>query len=72
MFKRLRKLWTLTNKDPKALEVLENLTDQQLAIIPEEPDGKAEFLGSGTGEEFIEQERADKGMKGWYDRLKNL
>ncbi len=35
-------------------------------------DGKAEFLGEGTEEEFIEQQREDKGEKPWYDRLKNL
>ncbi len=35
-------------------------------------DGKAEFLGVGSEEEWIEQERKDKGMDKWYNRLKNL
>lgn len=32
-------------------------------------DGKAEFLGEGTHEEFIDQERADKGEDKWYKRI---
>lgn len=32
-------------------------------------DGKAEFLGEGTHEEFIDQERADKGEDRWYKRI---
>jgi len=35
-------------------------------------NGKAVFLGEGTQEEFIDQERKDSGLKGWYDRLRNL
>lgn len=72
VFKRIKRLIELTKKDPKALKVLENLSDEQLKIIPEEGDGKAEFLGVGTEEEFIEQQRIDDGSKSWYDRLKNL
>lgn len=75
MFKRLRKLWTLSKKDPKALELLETMTPEQIALVPDEPvegDGKAVFFGEGTQEEFIDQQREDKGMKPWYDRLKNL
>jgi hypothetical protein len=72
MLKRLRKLWQLTRKDPKALAQLETLTDEQLAVIPDEGDGKAVFLGSGTEEEYLEMQREDEGMKGWYERLKNL
>lgn len=72
MFKRLKRLYQLTKKDPKALELLEKLTQEQLEIIPQEPDGKAEFLGSGTEEEFIDQQREDDGSKPWYERLKNL
>lgn len=32
-------------------------------------DGQAVFLGEGTHEEFVDQERADKGEKHWYDRI---
>lgn len=40
---------------------------------PAEPigDGKAEFLGEGTAQEFVEQQRADKGMDKWYKRILN-
>lgn len=74
MFKRLKKLIALSRKDPKALKVLEDLTEEQLALVPEEElgDGKAVFISQGTNEEFLEQEKEDAGMKPWYDRLKNL
>lgn len=72
MLKRIKRLWQLTKKDSKALEVLEGLSDEQLAIIPDESDGKAEFLGSGTQEEWLEQQRDDDGSKPWYERLRNL
>lgn len=72
MLKRLKKLWNLTKKDPKALAVLENLSEEQLAIVPEEGDGKAEFLSMGTDEDFVEFEKEEAGMKPWYERLKNL
>lgn len=72
MLKRLQKLWKLTKKDPKALEVLENLSEEQLAIVPEEGDGKAVFLSIGTEEDFVEFEKEEAGMKPWYERLKNL
>lgn len=32
-------------------------------------DGQAAFLGAGTHEEFIDQQREDKGLKPWYDRI---
>lgn len=32
-------------------------------------DGQAQFLGAGTHEEFIDQQREDKGLKPWYDRI---
>lgn len=44
-----------------------------IAVINKAPeplgDGQAEFLGSGTHEEFIDQKRADNGTKPWYDAL---
>lgn len=60
MLKRLRRLIALSKKDPNALKKLEGLTDEQMAIIPEVGNGKAEFFGPGTEEEFKEQERKDK------------
>lgn len=64
--RRIRKLWALSQKDPKALEKLENLTPEQMAIIPEEGDGKAVFFGEGTEAEFREQEKNDRGLKGIF------
>jgi len=34
--------------------------------------GEVAFFGEGTHEEFVNQEREESGMKGWYDRIKNL
>jgi len=69
MFKRLRRMWQLSDKDITAFE---SLTPEEIKNIPIAGDGKAEFLGEGTEEEYLEQERKDKGLKGWYDRLKSL
>lgn len=66
MLKRLKRFWQLSNKDPKALEKLETLTDAQIDLIPVEGDGKAEFIGAGTEEEFKDQQKADKGLKGLF------
>lgn len=60
MFKRLKRLIALSKKDPVALKKLESLTEEQMAIIPEVGDGKAEFIGPGTEEEYLDQERKDK------------
>jgi len=54
MYKKIKRLWTLANKDPKALETLEALSDEQIAAIPDAGDGKAVFIGPGTEEEFRE------------------
>lgn len=32
-------------------------------------DGKAEFLGEGTAEEYEEQKKADDGTLPWYKRM---
>lgn len=72
MFKRIKRMYELSKKDPKALETLENLSPEQLAFIPDEGDGKADFLGEGTTEEYEDMLKEDDGSKPWYDRLKNL
>ncbi len=74
MFKRFHRVWELSKKDPEILDLYEKLTPEEIADIPNvsKGDGKAVFFGKGTTEEFIELERADKGLKGWYDRLKSL
>lgn len=74
MFKRFRRVWELSKKDPEILDLYETLTPEEIADIPNvsKGDGKAVFFGEGSTEEFIEQDRADKGLAGWYERLKNL
>lgn len=74
MIKKIKRLLELAKKDPKALEVLENLSAEQLQAVPEanEGDGKAVFFGEGTQEEFEEFQKEEQGVKPWYDRLKNL
>lgn len=32
-------------------------------------DGQAAFLGAGTHDEFVDQQREDKGLKKWYDTI---
>lgn len=72
MFKRIKRLWQLSQKDPKAIEKLEKLTDEDMDYIPEAPDGKAVFFTQGTEQEFEDLQKEDKGLKAWYERLKNL
>ena len=72
MFQRLKRMWTLSKKDEQALKTLESLTPEQLAEVPDATDDKAVFFGEGTQDEFKDQQREDSGMKGWYDRIKNL
>lgn len=75
MIKKIKRLIALAKKDPKALAILESLSEEQLKAVPdvsEEGDGKAVFFGEGTHEEFEEFEKEEKGLKPWFDRLKNL
>lgn len=74
MLQRIKRLWLLSKKDPKALEILESLKPEQLAVIPDAEigDGKAVFFGEPTPEDQLEHEREEKGMKPWFDRLKEL
>lgn len=72
MLNRIKKLWKLSKKNSEALSVLENLTQEQLDLVPDEGDGKAVFIGEGTEEEFKEQEKEDKGLSAWYKRIRNL
>lgn len=65
MFKRLRTLWKLS--DMKDI----TLTPEQLRILKKqelERDGRAEFLGEGSLEEFEEQTKKDKGLWNLWPR----
>jgi len=74
MIKRIKRLLALSKKDPEALKVLEGLTEDQLKAVPDviEGDGKAVFFSEGSPAEFEDQVKSDNGLKGWYDRMKNL
>jgi hypothetical protein len=74
MIKRIKRLIALSKKDPKALEALESLTEDQLKAVPDvaEGDGKAVFFGEGTEEEYKEFMKEEQGVKAWYDRIRNL
>lgn len=71
--KRLKQLYKLTKKDSKAIELLSQLTPEQVALIPDETkDEKAEFFGSGNEKEYQDFLREEDGTKPWYQRLKDL
>lgn len=72
MFKRIRRMWELSSKDPEVLKIYDTLTPEDLKVIPEAPDGKAEFFPLGSDEEYLDLQRKDKGLKGWYDRILGL
>lgn len=42
--KQLKKLWTLTNKDPRYLKAIETLTVDDIEKIPDKGNGGATFI----------------------------
>lgn len=72
MFKRLKRLYELSKKDPESLKKLESLTEEEIAYIPEIGNGKAVFFDEGSIKEYKEFEKEESGLKPWYERLKNL
>ncbi len=67
ILKRVKNLWKLGEFkiDPKTEDPQFYKHGQLIRDIPL-GDGKAEFIGPGTEEEFKEQEKEDKGMKGIF------
>lgn len=63
ILKRTKRMWELANKDTKALE---ELTQEQVDGLPDD-DQQAVFLGEGTHDEWLKQERADKGLTNIFD-----
>ena len=61
MFKRLKDIF---KKDEEIKDVL---LEKKV-----EGDGKAEFFGEPTSEEWLAFEREELGTNAWYDRLKKL
>ncbi len=72
IFRRLKRLYELSKKDPAALSTLENLSEAQLAAVPEEGDGNAVFFDQGTEEEYRKLKQEDDGTAPWYKRLRDL
>ena len=58
----------------KASKLTEEELAKQAAVVEAagatQGDGKAEWLGEGSTDEFLDQQREDKGMRGWYDKFK--
>lgn len=67
MFKRIRKIWELSRRDKK---IVDKLTLEEVVSIPLEGDGKGEFLGEGTKEEFEDMEKGDRGVFGLFGTKK--
>lgn len=42
--KQLKKIWTLTSKDPEYLKTIEELSDKEINSIPNAGNGKAVFI----------------------------
>lgn len=63
MLKRLKRMWSLSQKDP---EILNSLTEEQIKAIPNAGDGKAVFIPQGSEEEFKEFENEEKGIRGIF------
>ncbi len=63
MLQRIKKIIKLSKKD------LSSIDEEQIAQLPDAPDGKAEFFGEGTHAEFEQQQLDDKGLLKWYKRI---
>lgn len=63
MLKRIRRAWSLATKDQKALE---KLTKEEIDSVPEAGDGKAVFFPEGSPEDWEEEKKDRKGLKGIF------
>ncbi len=63
MFKRLRRIIQLSNKDHK---LVDKFTDDVILNLPEEGDGKGVWISEGTEKEFQDQEKKDRGLFGLF------
>lgn len=64
MLDRIKKAWALGNLKESELNALAEKHGIELELPI--GDGKAEFLGEGTEEEFKEQQDGDKGFKNMF------
>lgn len=65
LLNKIKRLWKLSGKDPKALEELLQFTDEQIINLPDE-DTKAVFISEGSAEEFKDYQNEKKGIKGIF------
>ena len=77
MFQRLKTIWRLSKvkniQDADYLYASNSEEGKRIISVNEIPsDDQTVFFGEGTHDEFEDQQREDSGMKGWYDRIKNL
>lgn len=65
LIQRSKRIWQLSKKDP---DLVDALIDQEIQDIPDVPgDGEVTFLGEGTHEEWVKQEREDNGLTNIFD-----
>ncbi len=64
MLDRLKTAWRLGQLKPEELNTLAEKHGIELELPL--GDGKAEFLGEGTPQEFKDQQLADKGLRGIF------
>ena len=71
ILRRVKQAWRLSRLPDEVISTTPNIADL-LVKEAELGDGKAEFIGEGTHDDFVEQQRTDDGTKPWYERLKRL
>jgi len=62
---KIKRLWKLSGKDPKALEEFMQLSDEEIMDLPDE-DTKAVFISEGSAEEYKDYQNEQKGIKGIF------
>jgi hypothetical protein len=77
ILKRIKTIWRLSKlKEVQEADTIyaEKGKDIHTFVTPAEPIGKGDavYFSEGTEEEFIEEERKNSGMSGWYRRIRNL
>ncbi len=71
--KQIKRLWSLSSKDPEYLKAFEGLTKEDIANIPDRGDGGAVFIPYMTEKErdtYLKEQEPK--WKKFYDRLKEI
>jgi len=63
MLKRIKRLWKLSKKDPKALDAL---TGKDIEKLPNVGNGKGVFISEGTEKDYDDMIKEEKGFKGIF------